>query len=48
MRKIKFKGKSLMDGQWYSGDLPILLMANQTSWDLLKKKAKWGSLGCIK
>ena len=40
MRTIKFKGKSLMNGQWVSGDLAHSLDGKLNIWVLLKKKAR--------
>ena len=49
MRTIKFKGKSLMNGQWVTGDLAHSLDGKLNILGLLKKKmAEWVLPGYFK
>ena len=45
MRKIKFKGKSLMDGQWYSGDLAHSLDGKLNILGFVEEEGKMGFTG---
>ena len=48
MRKIKFKGKSLMDGQWYSGDLAHSLDGKLNILGFVEEEGKIGFTGAHK
>lgn len=48
MRKIKFKGKSLMDGQWYSGDLAHSLDGKLNILGFVVEEGKMGFTGAHK
>lgn len=45
MRAIKFKGKSLMDGQWYSGDLAHSLDGKLNILGFVEEEGKMGFTG---